>query len=326
MARWAWLVCVVVVTGLVAANPALADEVTLKNGDVLHGDVRQEGSRVKVQSPVLGELDLDQADVLKITRAASPEPKPEPVPAAVVASTARRVVPSCAPCTPCPEAEEADPCKSPWDFAIGFGISNETGNTEKFGLNADLEAGWVRGPHEFRWRINSFYEEAQGVQTEGKYFSNLKYFRRISPRGRIFGLWLVDRDDFADINIRTGWFVGYEHAFIQREKTTFRGAIGAGAIVEDRSNVPTFETAALMAQLEYKHEFANGDSFRAYYYIIPYLDNTELSPSRLELQYAHPLRDHLDLTVGFLADYVPDPPNDLDPLDTKLTFGIRWKK
>ena len=51
-----------------------------------------------------------------------------------------------------------------------------------------------------------------------------------------------------------------------------------------------------------------------------------LSPSRLELRYAHPLRDHLDLTVGFLADYVPDPPGDLEPLDTKFTFGIRWSK
>ena len=218
-------------------------------------------------------------------------------------------------------------CPSPWEFAIGFGISNETGNTDKFGINADLMAAYSWGPNRIRWRINTFYEEAQGTQTEGKYFSNLRYTRRISPRGSLFALWTIDRDDFADINIRNGWFVGYQHEFIKRKRTTFRGAIGAGTVIEDRSDTPTFETAALIAELDYKHEkFSNGDIFEAMYYIIPYLDNTDLSPSRLELRYAHPLRDHLDLTVGFLADYVPNPPNDLEPLDTKFTFGIRFTK
>jgi len=36
--------------------------------------------------------------------------------------------------------------------------------------------------------------------------------------------------------------------------------------------------------------------------------------------------DHLDVVAGFLADWVPEPPDGIDPLDTKVTLGIRWKK
>ena len=318
MARGFLLLGAVVSLWLAAAAPSWADTVTLASGDVLHGDVREEGGRVKIRNPVLGEIDVARGDVLWIAR----EGEPAPVSAGTVASTAQRVA---APCDPCAKAA-VERCPSPWDFAVGVGISNEAGNTEKFALNADLEAGYRWSANTLRWRVNGFYEESRGVQTEGKYFSNLRYGRRITPRSNLFALWIVDRDDFADINLRNGWFVGYQREFVKRKRTTFSGSVGAGAVVEDRSNAPTFETVSLLAELEFKHQFSGGDTFEAKGYVIPYIDNTELSPSRLELRYAHPLRDHLDIVVGFLADYVPDPPGDLESLDTKITFGIRWKK
>ena len=329
MTRGAWIVGLIGLLWAATAPAAFADKVTLTNGDVLHGDVTEQGGQVTIRHALLGEVKVARSNVMWITKEGQVPPPPAPA----LASTAKRVATPCPPpapadpCDPCaPETKPEDPCKSPWDFAIGFGISNESGNTEKFGLNADLETGWKRGPHEWRWRVNTFYEEAQGEQTEGKYFSNMRYARRISPRGRLFGLWIVDRDDFADLKIRSGWFAGYAHEFLKRKKTTFSGAIGAGGVVEERNNVPTFGTAALLAQLDFDHEFSSGDTFSAYYSIIPYLDRTELSPSRLELRYAHPLRDHLDITAGFLVDYVPEPPDGIEPWDTKFTFGIRWKK
>lgn len=335
MSRWIWAVCVVALLGTATAASALADKVTLTNGDVLQGEVVQKDGRLEIQHAILGKIDVALGDVAFFTRERDVPAPPAPA----VATTARRVAAPCAapaPCTSTPTpatcdpcaatAEEADEPKSPWDFAIGLSISNETGNTEKFGLGADLEVGREWGPHEYRWRVNGFYEEAQGTQTEGKYLSNMRYARRISPRGRVMGLWIVDRDDFADINLRSGLFAVYQHEFIRRKNTTFRGGIGAGWVVEDRVGVDVLNTPALLGELDFKHEFASGDSIQATYFVTPYIDHLERSLNRFEFRYAHPLRDHLDVTVGFLADYVPEPPSGVDPLDTKLTFGLRWKK
>jgi hypothetical protein len=42
--------------------------------------------------------------------------------------------------------------------------------------------------------------------------------------------------------------------------------------------------------------------------------------------YVHQLRDHFDVTVGFIWDYIADPPEDgIKPWDTKFTVGLRWK-
>ncbi len=56
------------------------------------------------------------------------------------------------------------------------------------------------------------------------------------------------------------------------------------------------------------------------------LGEVELSPMRLELTYAHPIRKHLDVTAAFIANYVPEPPDGIDPLDTKVVLGIRYRK
>jgi len=317
---------------LLLAQAARADTVTLSNGDVLQGEVTEHETGVQLEHPVLGTLEIPKERVTRIVRddgaatpAAIPMPPapPPPTPCSPCAPCAE--VRPAAPCAPACATESVEKCPRPWDLAIGLGLSNETGNTEKIKVNTDVEAEirW-RGLNKVHWRASAYYEESDGAQTEGKYFSTVTYTRRISPRGHLFGLWLVDRDDFADIMLRTGWFVGYGHDFIDTKATTFSGALGAGAIVEKRKNQPTLETAAALAQLEFAHDFAFGDRFEALARVIPYLDEVELSPWRLELRYIHPLRKNLDVTAGFLLDYVPEPPPGIESYDTKLTLGLRW--
>jgi len=303
---------------IAGAVDARADKVTLTNGDVLHGEVREEGGRVRIRHAILGDLDLAKSDVMWITKEGEPPP-----PAAATSAPASS--PCGAPCgaeTPAPEER----CPSPWDLAVALGLSNDAGNTEKLKLNADLETGYRWSRNEVRWRFSAYYEEASGVQTEGKLDSNLWYRRRISPRGALFGTWFLNRDDFADIELRNGWFAGYERDLVRGRRTRLYADVGAGAVVEKRSGIAAIETAALLARAAFEHEFEHGDTFKAQWRWVPYLDYVERSPMRLELRYAHPLREHLDVVAGFLLDYVPDPPGDVDPVDTKITFGVRWKK
>ncbi|MDF1701653.1 MAG: DUF481 domain-containing protein [Planctomycetota bacterium] len=315
--RYGSIRCLLVAMALTwAATSAHADSITLTNGDVLRGEVRDSGDFLVIDHPVLGRLQIPRSDVEAFDMPHGPAPAPGP-------ATIR--APVTADCG-CAFEATPDPCKRPWDFAFGAGLSNDAGNTIKTKLNLDLEIGyrWNRR-NSLSWRGTSFYEEANGEQTEGKYTSNLAYKRDLSRRSRFVATQLLSRDDFADILLRTGWFLGYEYDFVKRKRTTFSGGLGAGAGTERRAGFPTLTTSALLAHLAYRHEFEQGDSFLATANAVPYLDEIERSPLQLELRYLHPLRDHLDLTVGFLIDYVPEPPGDFRSYDTKFTFGLRWR-
>ena len=304
-----------------AAFPAVAQagEVVLGNGDVLHGKVWKEGHSVVIDHPVLGLITLSPAHF----RTAVVDDPPAPADLVALTANARPVL--------CDPPETIDPaltpkCKSPWNLAVGFGLSLEGGNTDKQQVNFDLEAGYAwRRRNRLSLRAFTFYEEARNVQTEGKYDATLRYDRDVSARGYVFGLWLNHRDDFADILFRTGWVAGYGHHIIKREKEFLRAEVGAGAAVENRATIPTFSTATAYAGVHYKRTFGKGDYFEGRGWVIPYLDEIDLTPRRLELRYGHPIRRHLDVTASFLLDYVPHPPAGLKSEDPKFVLGLRWR-
>ena len=310
---------------LAVADRAEAGEVVLANGDVLKGKVWRKDGVLHVEHPVLGPIQLSAAHYTKATLD-EPEKVVDPItglPAASTASTARRVM--CDPPKTLPTSVQRK-CKSPWDFEFGFGVSLDSGNTDKQLYNVDLHTAyeWNR-INRLSFRALTFYEYANGVQTEGKYDGFLRYERDVSARGYVFALWQAHRDDFADILLRTGWFVGYGHKFIKRKNELLQVEVGAGAVYENRSDIPEFETATAYAGARYERTFRTGDYFKAMAWTTPYFDNSGLTPSRLELRYGHPIRSHLDLTASFFVDYVPEPPPGIDPYDTKLIFAIRWR-
>lgn len=307
---------------------AEAGEVVLAGGDVLRGEVAKEGDALRLVHADLGTLRIDPANVRSyVVDSAAPTPRP-PEGDAAPKLTRTVVRHACPPACAKPAAPKgaAGSAKRPWDFSATLGLSDENGNTDKFAYNIDLEGEYRWGRNRLGARFRSSYEEVRGDQTEGKFHGHLKYARRISRRGELWGLWVTDRDDFADLLLRTGWFAGYRHRFVDTDRTEFAAGAGPGFVVEERVDVARLETAAFIAMLDFEHEFRKGDSFRANYWIIPYFEETQRSPMRLELRYAHPLRDHFDVTASFLLDYVPDPPEPgIKPEDTKFLLGLRWR-
>jgi putative salt-induced outer membrane protein YdiY len=307
---------------LLLSTPASAGEVVLTNGDTLRGAVVVDGTSLLIDHPVLGRLRIPLAGV------ASHETGPEatsPVAAAAVATLASAPAGTTVQC-PCePEAsEDAKKCPKPWDLSVFLGFGQERGNTEKVTFNPDIEGSYKWGPSRLYGRFRGNYEESFAARTEENYHGELKYERSLTSRSRLWGNWMVDSDLFEDLIYRSGWFAGYGYDFVKTKRTTFEGAIGAGYVVEERRRVGRLYTPSLFASLHYKHEFRHGDSFEARYWIAPYLQDTERTPMRLELRYAHPLREHLDLVASYILDYVPDPP-DVEPYDSKFILGIRWK-
>ena len=316
MQRSSCLVLFAVGLWLGIAGPAEAGEVVLTNGDVLTGKVSRRGDTIVLEHPVLGTLDLSMAHYRSAVVDKQPEvAAPVPVVPPPVCNLPESV-PSPAP----------PPSKRPWDLSVGFGFSMDKGNTDKLELSTDIEGSYEwRRLNRITGRIHAFYGENSGTQDEGNALGHLRYERTISARSYLWASWLTQRDDFADILLRTGFSAGYGHRFIDRKRTRFSGEIGAGAFTEDRKGQPQTDTTSLYAGLSYEHEFETGDTFLATAYTVPYLSAPELSPSRLELKYAHPIQEHLSLTAGFIWEHVPEPPDGIKSDDTKLIFGIAWK-
>ena len=315
-------------TGL-GAEAALADELTLANGDVLRGHVRDSGDFIVIEHSVLGVLHIPRDDVATFKIDGAPTADGSTAAGTVVAgksaagsSGAAVIDPDCT-CDVALDSVEPGPC--PWNFAIGAGLFNDSGNTEKTGVNGSIDASYRWSRNILSWRGTAFYEEADGIQTEGKYHSLFTYRREITERGRAFGAWLIDRDDFADILLRSGVFAGYEYDFVRKRRTRFAGGVGAGWIHENRSGQSELDTFAALCYLDFEHKFSNGDKIELYGRAIPYFEDFDRTPYRFEARYAHPIRDGLDITAGFLLDYVEEPGGDLKSYDTKLTFGLRWR-
>ena len=113
---------------------------------------------------------------------------------------------------------------------------------------------------------------------------------------------------------------------MKREKTTLRAGAGPGFVLERRKNIPPLETAAVFGFVDFDHTFRGGDSFRADFWATTYVEETQRTPMRLELRYSHPLRNHFDLSLQFILDYVPEPPDPaIKSYDTKFVVGLSWK-
>ena len=323
------LCSIAVLACVLGAVEARADQVMLTNGDILTGEVRDSGDFLVLDHPVLGTLTIPRSDVaswdnaVKARTATGAERGSAPG-ATTAANAPSRIAPLTPICPVPPVRLAPDPCARPWDFAVGLGLADDAGNTDKTRLNGDIEAAYRWRRNEVDWRASAFYEESRGVQTEGKYSSLLGYRRRLTKRGSFRALALLQRDDFADILLRSGVFGAYEHAFVQTSSVRLSTSVGLGAVRENRDGFPSLRTMTAFAGASYEQDFKAGDSFELRAYMVPYFDSFERSPYHLSARYIHPLRYGLSLTAGFILDYVQDPPGDVRDYDTKFTVGLRW--
>lgn len=316
------LVCSISIVWSFAA-PARAGEVTLANGDRLTGSLVKQDDQLVLQHPDLGTLRIDESRVRSYVLDAGKGGRSAPSNSPPCTVLTRKEV--CA-IPDAPPAGGKGGATRPWSLSFTLGLSDENGNTDKFAYNIDVEGEYRWRRNRLRARFRSSYEEDSSRQTEGKYHGLVEYSRRVSARGRAWGRWQLDRDDFADLILRTGMFAGYGHDVVRTERTRFGAGAGVGYVIEERSSIPRLETASFLALLDFEHEFRHGDTFRAAYWIAPYVEETQRSPMRLELRYTHPLRAHFDATASFILDYVPDPPEPgIEPYDTALVLGLRWR-
>lgn len=205
-----------------------ADEVILRNGDRLTGDViRQAGDQLQLQTDYAGEISIDWERVREVRL---DEPSPALLSndsvisvAAIVRDPQKLRIQPPRPSEPLslpPEAIQIiEP--EPWEMGNGFdlsgiinlGIQDATGNSESTELDLDLELNYQRRWHEWQSYGQLEYDTTRGVKTTENWTLLNKYTRRF-PQSRWYGAaWLrFKHDRFADLRLRylVGPALGYQ--------------------------------------------------------------------------------------------------------------------
>jgi hypothetical protein len=229
---------------------AHADEVIMKNGDRLLGEVVSlEADKLIFKTPYADKnvIPWDQVERLSSEKnfvISLPDEKTLKGKAITVEDGALTVKPETGPAVepiPMEQVKAMVPAKPPggWKFtaqaSAGLGIEN--GNTEKRTFNADISLGLSKRPHRFSF-YGEYYREQAGdplVDTENNGFTNLDYNRFVSEKWYLFGNAQAERDDFADLDLLWAVAAGAGYQIWESERKNLTLKIGPSYVSEHYS-------------------------------------------------------------------------------------------
>jgi len=209
-----------------AAAPASADELLMKDGSRLHGTV------VKKENGIL-EFENSFAGVIKVQWAEVSELRAdEPVTVMRTnrqAASNRGSLPSSIPRPGGWRLGEG----TKWTGRVNLDLKSQRGNTDKDEFEADAELG-MRRKHD-RYTLLAEYEKDKdaGTVTDENWKLLNKYDHFLSKQFYHGGVLLLERDKFADLNLRTrvGPHIGYQFF----ESTAMNLNIDTGILYVDES-------------------------------------------------------------------------------------------
>jgi len=222
------MTAIIAIIGLLLLSAAEADEIILRNGDRLSGDViRQADGQLRLQTTYAGDIIIDWEQVLEVRLE-------EPVPALLdddavieIAAVTRdqnqlrlRQPGASEPMTLPPERVEIiEP--EPWEMGDGYrlngivnlGLQDQTGNSESTELDLDFELSYQRRWQEWQTYGQFEYDTTRGVKTTENWTLLNKYTRRFPTSPWYAAAWLrFKHDRFADLRLRSllGPSIGYQ--------------------------------------------------------------------------------------------------------------------
>ena len=201
---------------LLLTSYAHADEVMMKNGDRLKGEVdSMEAGKLIFKTPYANRNVIPWDQVQRLTSEKTLEislPDKETLKGKVITAEDGALIlkPETGPATaPIPMGQVIAMARpklpDEWKFTtrISAGISIEHGNTEKQTFQGDLDLGLSKHPHRMKFYGELNHEKAgdPSVDTENNALMNLEYNRFISKKWYLFSNGQAQQNEFEDLNL-----------------------------------------------------------------------------------------------------------------------------
>ncbi len=295
---------VLTLLGAVMAGPIAAESITLKNGDIISGDiVETTDEAIVVESAVVGRVTIakDQIDT---------------APGGLNNATAQR-------------AEEAVEWVDSWFFPgwkknFAAGLTGSSGNSETINIYSSLTTGYEDETD--RWAVNLRYlrNSSEGETSQNEFKATvLKDWMQTDSPWFYWAQGLYQYDDFQAYLHRVGGFVGIGYEFFDTGKSQLLGRVGAGLQYE-AGDVDEFTPEAFLG-LEYTLQIDDAQSFKAYNYLYPSLDNFK-SDFRNVTGVAYDVKlaagDGMSLRIGAENEHQSDPGDGRKKNDLKYYAAV----
>ena len=242
-----------IVLAIVLATAVQADEVVIKNGDRLRGEVvSMTGGKLLLKTSYAGNVTIDWGKVSRMTTdrlfevtlgnenalkgklVTSPKGrfiavKPDQVSTMTIFSF--------------DEIKKLEPVKEKgWEFTgrLNLGLNIETGNTEKQNFHFEGNAEIANLPHRIKLFAESTVETNNNVRTDDKQFFNGSYSYFLTKKWFLFTDTRFHRDQFADLTAFGILSVGPGYQFWRSYEKNLSISLGPGYAIQQYSTGQSF--------------------------------------------------------------------------------------
>jgi len=237
---------------------AAADQLIMKNGDVITGEVSKiDEDKIHIKPSYADEYAIDLAEVDSIEAEKLFEVELEDGRSmegqfAGATDGEQTLIVDEAPMSVgiSELAKATDPAAEvvidPWDGSGELGFVNTTGNTETVALNMKLN--FVRTGKRWRHRFTgtAMNTSEDGIKDNERYTVEVQSDRKLSDISWLFGALRWDADKFGSYDPQISLTAGYGHQLMQSDRHELKGEIGAGyrRLTETDSNLESSEAIA----------------------------------------------------------------------------------
>lgn len=319
------------------ASGAWADQVVLKNGDRLSGEVlRMSAGKLVLKTGYAGEISIKWSEVASL---ATEKPLKVTLPgekiiegAASRAGQGKALLGSGSGQSEVVlsqvqgiNLEDKNTLKIKGQVNLGMDIRE--GNTNKDHYDIDGRIRFRRGLNRFTVGVESHKEENKGKDTVDNGLASVEYNRFISPQWYAFGNLMASQDKFKDINLRTAAGGGMGYQVWQTPVTELSIKLGPNYIYEEAEDRGERDWFAARWALDFDYWLFD-KYFQIFHYheIFARVDDADQFFFNTRTGLRAPIRGGLVATVQYNYDWDNDPEPGKDEMDSRLLFklGYHW--
>lgn len=217
--------------------------------------------------------------------------------------------------------------------ALGLGASLASGNTKATNLSLNADAVRATDQNKLSLYGNLQYARSGGTTTADQLRLGARYDQNLSAQLFAFGGLDLERNKFANLNLRTQLSAGLGWHVIKSPTTTFDlfGGLGhvsdtykAPMVIDGRSR-DSYGYMSLLLGEESTHKLNDSTSFKQRLTLVPNLKNRGEFRANWDAGLAVAMSKAMNLNVGLGFAHNSEPGPGRKATDTLLTTGVSVK-
>jgi putative salt-induced outer membrane protein YdiY len=309
---------------LAVATPtrAIADTVTLVNGDRMSGTVvRMEDAKLRLTTDYAGEIEIDWGRVQRMWL-----DEPLPVVLGGGAETELEQLPTGAIALHDVAAIAPSPPPARWMGRVAFGYAQAGGNST---TNLGMLTALGEKKEADRYHVSLLLDVAQGA-TEGEETANrarlqAKYDRRAGSHGYRYYLGGVEYDKVRDIDLRTELGAGFGRPLIDKPRSLLTADLGLSLVRDDLADGTTESDPKLRLGETWRLESGNRSELRQTLALLAVANDIEDYTAEFTIALTLPVGARLAFTTSFVDTYDSRPAEGVERNDYTVATQLGYR-